>query len=46
MSTEERLLKEEKILDGIKDETGAKKNGKKKRGKRELEGVRRRRRFI
>ena len=37
MSTEERLLKEEKILDGIKDELGAKKKGKKKRGKREQE---------
>jgi hypothetical protein len=37
MSTEERLLREEKILDGLKDELGAKRRagagGKKKRGK-------------
>ena len=41
MSTEERLLRGEKILDGLKDELGAKRRagagGKKKRGKTEQE---------
>ena len=41
MSKDERLVREEKILDGLKEELGAKRRagarGKKKRGKTEQE---------